>query len=78
MTDHQITSEADDLLQGASTIARWLGLTKRKVYNMREKGEAPVISIPGLGLCLRKSTWHEYIAAKERTTTPGDSKSRTG
>jgi excisionase family DNA binding protein len=34
---------ADDLLEGAAAAANYIGLTRRKVYRMTEKGDLPAI-----------------------------------
>lgn len=59
MTTHTETQQAD-LLWGAQTIARFLGLTKRQVYYALESGSLPIRKIGGR-LCARRSSLLAFI-----------------
>lgn len=56
---------ADDILQGADAIAAFLGITRRQVYHVAEKGGMPIRNIPGLGLVARKSRLLQALDAGE-------------
>ena len=58
----------DDLLIGATAIARELGWLKpdgtpnrRRVYHLSEQGCLPIHRVKGLGLCTRKSALKAYF-----------------
>jgi excisionase family DNA binding protein len=55
---------ADDVLNGANEIARFLGISRRSVYHYIENGELPVFRL-GSKLCARKSTLIRHIEALE-------------
>lgn len=59
---------AEDLLEGAESIAEWMFGDKsrrRRVYHMAEKTNFPAFKI-GETLCARKSTIRQWIADQEQ------------
>lgn len=58
----------DDLLIGATAIARELGWctsdgtpNRRRVYHLSEQGHLPIHRVKGLGLCARRSALKAYF-----------------
>lgn len=71
--DEKPASLGDDLLIGAEAIARELKWktadgrwNRRRVYHLAEKSALPIHSVPGLGLCARKSSLKAYFEALDR------------
>lgn len=61
-------SLAERLLIGAAAIKEWLGLPDEKqVYNLRDRGYAPIFQVSGLGLAALKDELEQWIyrSAKE-------------
>lgn len=59
---------ADDLLEGAGPIARFVYGDERKrrqIYHLAEAGHLPVFRL-GTKICARQSTLLAWIAAQER------------
>jgi hypothetical protein len=56
---------ADDLIEGAEEIAKFLGpqWTKRKVYYAKERGGLPIRAIAGIGMYAFKSELIEALKA---------------
>jgi len=54
-----------DLLRGAKGIARFLGMTPRKVYYLTSRHELPVFRL-GEELCARRSTLLRHLDELER------------
>jgi hypothetical protein len=55
---------ADDLLQGADSIAKFMGVTRRQAYHFVADGRIPTFRI-GAIICARKSTILNWIAQQE-------------
>ena len=55
---------ADDLLQGADSIAAFMGVTRRQAYHWAAEGRIPVFKLGAL-ICARKSTILNWIAQQE-------------
>lgn len=55
---------ADDLLQGANSIAKFMGVTRRQAYHFVADGRIPTFRI-GAIICARKSTILNWIAQQE-------------
>ena len=55
---------ADDILNGATQIAAFIGLPARSVYHAVDAGTLPVFRI-GAKICARKSTLLAWVAAQE-------------
>ena len=52
-----------DLLKGAKEIGAFLKLKPRQVYHLAERGEVPIHTVPGIGMCARKSALQAYFDA---------------
>ncbi|CBS87017.1 hypothetical protein [Azospirillum lipoferum] len=59
---------ADDILQGADSIAKFMGVTRRQAYHFVADGRIPTFRI-GAIICARKSTILNWIADQERHAT---------
>lgn len=55
---------ADDILQGADSIAKFMGVTRRQAYHFVADGRIPTFRI-GAIICARKSTILNWIAQQE-------------
>lgn len=55
---------ADDLLQGADDIAKFMGLSRRQAYHLAAAGRIPVFKM-GAIVCARRSTILSWIAEQE-------------
>jgi excisionase family DNA binding protein len=55
---------AKDLLHGADQIAGFLGVTRRAVYHLAEKGKVPIFRM-GAKLCARKTRLLAWIEEQE-------------
>ena len=63
---------ADDLLEGAEEIARFMFGTaskRRRVYHLAAHSNLPVFRL-GEIICCRKSTLREWIDEQEKATRP--------
>lgn len=58
---------AGDLVVGAKSIARHLGVDARTVYYWASLNELPIFKI-GASLCLRKSTMARWAKGREPST----------
>jgi hypothetical protein len=58
---------ADDLLEGAEDIARFLGKkwNARRVFNARQRGGLPLHTRPGMGLYAFRSELAAFLRAPE-------------
>jgi hypothetical protein len=67
----EIPDLADDYLEGASAIAKFLGpdWTERRVYRARDVGALPIRRKPGIGLYAFQSELRAALTAPE--TLPG-------
>lgn len=69
---------AQDLLVGAVAIAKdmnWRDASGqwnvRRVYHLRCKGTLPIHSVPGLGICARRSSLRKFFSALDgRVSVP--------
>lgn len=61
---------ADDLLQGADSIASYMGLSRRQAYHLVAAGRIPTFRM-GATICARKSTILNWIAQQEAAQSGG-------
>lgn len=59
-----------DLLSGAESIARFMGVKPRRVYHLAETQRLPVFRI-GSTLCARRSTLLQWVEDMERVALAG-------
>jgi hypothetical protein len=57
---------APDFIYGAEEIARFLGISVRKVYYLTEKrnrgkGRIPINNLPSIGLCANRKALVDYL-----------------
>lgn len=80
-TNENTVALGDDLLVGAEAIAAELNWLKpdgtphrRRVYHLASQKKLPILNVPGLGLCARKSALRQFFESIENvtcTTPPG-------
>ena len=56
---------ADDILDGIPAIAAFLGLPRRRIYELAEKGKIPAFKIGTGKWQARKSSLHRYVDSLE-------------
>jgi hypothetical protein len=66
MTNTEIDTIADDLLDGAAAIGEFLGWTPRRVYHIHRSGKWPIFNDGSGMLFARKSSLRAFIAECER------------
>lgn len=62
--DEDISSK--ELLYGTPAIARFLGLTERQIYHLKDTAGLPAFKI-GRKVCANKSKLNEWLKAREAT-----------
>ena len=55
---------ADDVIVGAEALAKFLGLSRRQIYNATEHRHLPVFRV-GVLICARRSTLLRWISEAE-------------
>lgn len=55
-----------DILTGADSIAKGVGIKRKQVYTLRERGKAPIRHIDGLGLVASKQELMDYLLGKHQ------------
>lgn len=67
---------SDDLVFGATAIARVLGMTRRQIYHAASQSHIPAFKI-GNRLCARKTSLSSWLASLENSNSPHQSNGET-
>ena len=55
-----------DILTGADSIAKAIGIRRKQVYALRQRGKAPIRHVDGIGLVASKQELTDYLLGKHQ------------